>query len=105
MLAKSLIKRMNKQERSLIADGALVTGLFTGSIAYFNYREKIRKEFLRSEAHYRFSNITENITPWKQLYFTWWRMPDEEFNVYHRFKPYYILGQLDYTKEILLPKK
>lgn len=105
MLAKSLIKRMNKQERSLVCDGALVTGLFTGSIAYFNYRERIRKEFLRSEAHYRFSNITENITPWKQLYFTWWRMPDEEFNVYHRFKPYFILGQLDYTKEILLPKR
>lgn len=31
-------------------------------------------------------------------------MPDEEFNVYHRFKPYYILGQIDYTKEILIPK-
>jgi len=35
---------------------------------------------------------------------TWWRMPDEEFNVYHKFIPYYILGQLDYSKEILMPK-
>jgi len=32
-------------------------------------------------------------------------MPEEEFNVYHKFKPYFILGQLDYTKEILIPKK
>lgn len=51
------------------------------------------------------SHTTENVTPWKQLYWTWWRMPLEEFTVYHRFKPYFILGQLDYTKEILLPRK
>lgn len=31
-------------------------------------------------------------------------MPDEEFNVYHRFMPYYIIGQIDYTKEVLIPK-
>ena len=31
-------------------------------------------------------------------------MPEEEYNVYHRFKPYYILGQLDYSKEVLIPK-
>jgi cytochrome oxidase assembly protein ShyY1 len=37
------------------------------------------------------------------MYFTWWRMPEEEFNVYHRFIPYFILGQLDYTKEVLIP--
>jgi cytochrome oxidase assembly protein ShyY1 len=38
------------------------------------------------------------------MYWTWWRMPEEEYSVYHRFKPYYILGQLDYSKEILIPK-
>ena len=65
MLAKSLIKRMNKKERSLVTDGALVATFFTGSFAYFNYRERIRKEFLRSEAHYRFNNIVTNVTPWK----------------------------------------
>lgn len=32
-------------------------------------------------------------------------MPEEEYNVYHRFKPYYILGQLDYSKEVLIPYK
>lgn len=105
MLAKSLINKMNTTERSLVRDGALMTSLLTGSFAYFNYRERVRKDFLRSESHYRFSHITANITPWKQLYFTWWRMPEEEYNVYHRFKPYFILGQLDYTKEVLIPKK
>lgn len=105
MLAQSLIKRLPVAEKSKVATGATTAMLFTGTIAYWNYRERIRKEFLRSEAHYRFSHLTQNITPWKQLYFTWWRMPEQEYNVYHRFKPYYIVGQLDVSKEILIPKK
>jgi hypothetical protein len=105
MLARSLIKKMNVKDRSAVRDGATTVFLGTGVVAYWNYREKIKKEFLRSEAHYRFSNITENVTPWKQLYWTWWRMPKEEYDVYHRFMPYYILGQIDYSKEILIPKK
>ncbi len=32
-------------------------------------------------------------------------MPEEEFNVYHRFKPYFITGQIDYSKEVLIPKQ
>jgi cytochrome oxidase assembly protein ShyY1 len=32
-------------------------------------------------------------------------MPEEEFNSIHRFKPYFLLGQLDYSKEVLIPKK
>jgi len=92
-------------ERTRVRDGAGALMMLTGGVAYWNYRERIRKEFLRSEAHYRFSEVTANITPWKQLYFTWWRMPEQEYNVYHRFKPYYIIGQLDTTKEILIPKK
>lgn len=39
------------------------------------------------------------------MYFTWYKMPEVEFNVYHRFKPYFIIGQLDQTKEILIPAK
>lgn len=105
MLARSLIKKMQPAERSLVRDGAATVFLGAGAVAYWNYRERIRKDFLRSEAHYRFSNIVENVTPWKQLYWTWWRMPKEEFNVYHRFKPYYILGQIDYSKEVLIPRK
>lgn len=103
MLTKSLIKRLNNEERSLLKDGAIYMSLFTGMFAYFNYREYIKKDFLRSEGHYRFNSRIHNVTPWKQLYFTWWRMPDEEFNVYHRFKPYFMIGQIDYSKEILLP--
>jgi cytochrome oxidase assembly protein ShyY1 len=38
------------------------------------------------------------------MYFTWWRMPEEEWTVYHRFKPYFVLGQLDMSKEVLIPK-
>jgi hypothetical protein len=103
MLGKTLLRRLNNEERSLIKDGALMTTILAGGIAYLNYREWIKKDFLRSEGHYRFHSRSQNMTPWKQLYFTWWRMPDEEFNVYHRFKPYFMIGQLDLSKEILIP--
>ena len=55
MLANSLIKRMHTADRKLVKDGAITAFMFTGAIAYWNYRERVRKEFLRSEAHYRFS--------------------------------------------------
>lgn len=38
------------------------------------------------------------------MYFTWWRMPEEEWTIYHRFKPYFLIGQLDMTKEVLIPR-
>lgn len=38
------------------------------------------------------------------MYFTWWRMPEQEWAVYHKFKPYFVLGQLDMSKEILIPR-
>jgi hypothetical protein len=96
---------MPTAQKSALKDGAIVTGFATGAWAYWNYRERVRKDFLRSEAHYRFSNIIQNVTPWKQLYWTWWRMPEEEYNVYHKFMPYFLLGQIDYSKEILIPAK
>ena len=69
-----------------------------------SYSQALIVTFSEREGHYRFSHIANNMTPWKQLYFTWWRMPDQEFNVYHRFRPYFLLGQLDYSKEILIPQ-
>lgn len=65
MLARSLLKRMNHEERSLVNTGAFVMTLVAGGFAYFNYREVIKKDFLRSEGHYRFHSRTQNITPWK----------------------------------------
>ncbi len=103
MLARSLIKRMSAEDRNLVKEGAIFATLIFGGVSYVNYREWIKKDFLRSEGHYRMNSRITNITPWKQLYFTWWRMPDEEFNVYHRFKPYFIVGQLDTSKEVLIP--
>lgn len=65
MLARSLIKRMNTSERSMVRDGAIFSMITTGAVAYWNYRERLRKDFWRSCAHYRFSQLIENITPWK----------------------------------------
>jgi len=103
MLARTLFKRLSHEDRNLVKEGAVMMTFLTGAFSYFNYREYIKKDFLRSEGHYRFNSRTQNITPWKSLYFTWWKMPDEEFNVYHRFKPYFMLGQLDTSKEVLIP--
>ena len=55
MLARSIISKMAPAEKSLVRQGAIATGLVTGVFGYWNYRERVRKEFLRSEAHYRFS--------------------------------------------------
>jgi hypothetical protein len=104
MLSRSIIKRLSQEDRNFLREGAIFTTFVTGAVSYFNYRLFIQKDFLRSEGHYRFNHQITNITPWKQLYFTWWRMPDTEFNVYHRFKPYFIIGQVDYSKEILIPR-
>ena len=93
MYAKSLIKRMATDERNLVREGAIFSALATGAFSYFHYREYIKKAFKRSEAHYKFRNQTiTNCTPWKQMYFTWWRMPEEEWTVYHKFRPYFIIG-------------
>ena len=96
---------MPREEKNYIRSGALGAGMFTGAIGYSFYRKFIKQEFLRAEGSYKLEQRVQNCTPWKQLYFTWWRMPDEEWMVYHRFKPYYILGQLDQSKEVLIPRK
>lgn len=89
----------------MVREGAALGLILSGGVGYWNYRERIRKQFLRGEAHYRMGQQMQNCTPWKQLYFSWYRMPEEEFTVYHRFKPYYMMGQIDHSKEILIPKK
>jgi hypothetical protein len=104
LTARSIIKRLNTEEKDYVRTGAIFMGFMTGGWGYYNYREFIKKDFLKSEGHYRLSNRIINMTPYKTLYFTWWRMPLEEFNVYHRFMPYFIIGQLDQSKEILIPR-
>ncbi len=104
MYATTLVKRMAREERTLLRDGAIYTCLATGAFSYFQYREYIKKSFRRSEAHYKFNQTVTNCTPWKQMYFSWWRMPEEEWTVYHRFRPYFVIGQLDYSKEVLIPR-
>ena len=95
---------MPKEGKSYLLEGAMFTGLATGAVAYLNYRLYLRKQFLRSEGHYRMSRECKNCTPWKQMYFTWWRMPLEEWTVNHRFMPNYLIGQLDLSREILIPR-
>ena len=105
MLSRHILKRMAKEDRNMVRDGGILIGLLTGGIAYVHYRAFIRKQFLTSEGHYRLNSKITNMTPWRQMYYTWYRMPEEEFEVFHKFKPYYVLGQLDYSKEILIPRK
>jgi hypothetical protein len=98
------LKRMPNADKRSVMEGAIFTSLFTGAFAYLHYRLYIRKDFLRSSGHYKMNQRMVNCTPWTQMYFTWWRMPEQEWRVYHMFKPYYVLGQLDLTKEVLIPR-
>ena len=105
MLSRLALKRMATEERNLIRDGAFLTSVITGVVAYFQYRQYLTKDFKRSHGHYKLNQRMINCTPWTQMYFTWWRMPEQEWRAYHMFKPYFVLGQLDMSKEILIPRK
>lgn len=98
------IYRLRTKSKDLINHGALAFGLVTGFSAYWSWRFKIKKEFLVGHGLSRFNSKPQNVTPWKQQWLTWYRMPLKEYDVYHKFYPYYVIGQFDYTKEILIPK-
>lgn len=63
MLVRDIVRRLSIKEQSLVKEGAVMTTLVTGAFAYYNYRRFIAKEFLRSDAHYRFSWQIHNCTP------------------------------------------
>jgi hypothetical protein len=65
MLTRSIIRRMSSEERNYLREGASVLGLLTGVVSYLNYREYIKKDFMKSEGHYRMSSRIVNMTPWK----------------------------------------
>ena len=85
--------------------GAILAGILAGFVGYFEYRTFLKKNMLLSEGLIRFEQKLVNLTPWHEMYLTWYRMPDEEYEVYHRFIPYYVIGQIDHSKEILIPKQ
>lgn len=97
------IRRLRGNSKKLVNLGAFQLGLLTGFVAYWNYRFKIKKEFLVSHGLHKFNGPAKNKTPWESQWLTWFRMPEQEFMVYHRFRPYYVIGQIDYTKEVLIP--
>lgn len=99
------LRRLRGSQKGLVNTGALTLGLLTGGFAYYNYRVKLTKDFLIGHGHHRFDRAAVNRTPYRSQWLTWYRMPEQEYNVYHRFMPYYVIGQLDYDKEILIPSK
>lgn len=64
----------------------------------------MQKQFYLGEGHHRFSKELTNITPFAQSYYHWWRMPLAEYNAYYRFRGFYMTGQLDTSKEVLIPR-
>mmetsp|Transcript_11513 Transcript_11513/g.10185 ORF Transcript_11513/g.10185 Transcript_11513/m.10185 type:complete len:295 (+) Transcript_11513:15-899(+) len=99
------LRRLRGHPKQLVNQGAFTVGIITGFVAYWSWRIKLKKEFLLGHGLYRFNHAAANITPWKSQWLTWYRMPDQEYEVNHLFRPYYVIGQLDYSKEILIPKK
>ena len=105
MLTRKVVQKLSKSDRSMAFAGSFYTAATFGFVAYWQYRADLKKEFLTSHAMHRMSESIVNVTPWQTLQLTWYRMPKEEYEVYQRFKPYYIIGQIDYSKEVLIPKK
>lgn len=84
--------------------GALTISFLTGTYAYWNWRFKIKKEFLLGFGNKRLEQKSTNGTPYDSQFLSWYRMPEQEYDYYRLFHPYYVIGQLDYTKEVLIPK-
>jgi len=105
MLSRTFFRRLPKDDKSYITEGAFTVAALSGFVGYLHYRKYLSKEFKLSEGQYRFSERLTNITPFAQSYYHWYRMPLEEYNAYYRFRGFYITGQLDTSKEILIPRK
>lgn len=105
MLQSSFFKALPGAERSLAQKGAIFVGVTTGAVSYLHYRKWLSKEFKMGHAAHRLGSPATNITPFAQSYYHWWRMPRQEFDVYYRFMPFYVTGQLDTTKEVLIPRE
>lgn len=89
---RQVVRRQSLAEQSHISRGLFFSAGLSGVAAYVAYRKYIQEEFHVSHGHYKMSQKMVNATPWKKMYFTWYRMPYQEYNAYHRFKPYYVLG-------------
>lgn len=59
---------------------------------------------MRASAHVTMKNPAKNQTPFDSQWLTWFRMTEEEYFFYHLFRPCYVVGQLDCTKEVLIPR-
>ena len=70
-----------------------------------HYRKWVNKDYLIGEAHAKSTIRITNITPFAQIYYQWWRMPDIEFEMSYLFTPFFMIGQLDTSKEIHIPRK
>jgi hypothetical protein len=89
---RQMVRKRPLQDQANISRGLFFSSCLIGVGAYACYRKYIQEEFLVSHAHYKMSEKMVNATPWKKMYFTWYRMPYQEYNAYHRFRPYYVLG-------------
>lgn len=98
------IRRLRGNARRSVNTGAFGVGFATGMLAYWNYRFTIKKEFLIGHGLHRFSQQVTNYTPYDVQWLTFYRMPWEEYKVHHLFSPYSVIGQIDYSKEVLIPK-
>lgn len=104
MLSRTVLRSLPAAEKNMAAKGAFIAAALTGAVSYVSYRLYIKKEFLRSHAHYRLNQRLQNITPWESIWLTWYRMPKDDFEANIHFVPYYVIGQMDHTKEVLIPK-
>lgn len=98
------IRRLRGTAKNNVNFGAFSLGLVSGLVGYCNYRIKIKKEFLVGHGLSRLGQMSKNMTPYSAQWLGFYRMPDKEYAMWHLFKPYFVIGQIDYAKEVLIPK-
>jgi cytochrome oxidase assembly protein ShyY1 len=97
------LRRLRGTNKVSVNQGALAIGVLTGFTAYWNYRFKIKKEFLIGHGLYTFNRPATEMTPTVPILYRWYNMPEEEYNQFYRFTPMFMIGQIDHNKEVLIP--
>lgn len=100
----TLLRSFSGRERGHIKKAALFSAVASAFSAYYSYRNYRAKDFNRMHANFRLSETPMNGTPVFHMFKTWYRMPWQDYQMYHRFKPYFVQGHIDYEKEILIPR-
>ena len=98
------LRTYSYKSRLNIQKGAFVVGIISSAFSYFYYRLWRQKTFEHNNGVYRLSLACDNGTPLISMFTSWYRLPLKEYSMTRQFMPYYVMGYIDYEKEVLIPR-